>query len=47
MVKINGLVELPDTLILSSVDKFVMVDQTNLTHIRDYVQESQETLKIL
>lgn len=47
MARINDLIELLNTLLLSSIDNIVMVDKSTLTHIQNHVQESQDTIEFL
>ena len=47
MARINDLVELVNTLLLSSIDNIDTVDKTTLTHIRNCVQHSQDTTEFL
>ena len=47
MARINGLVELLNTLFLSFINNTVMVDKTTLTHIQNCIQYSQDTLEFL
>ena len=47
MARINDLVELLNTLLLSIIDNTIMVDKNNLTHIRNCIQDSQDTLEFL
>ena len=47
MAWINELVELLNTLLLSSIDNIVIVDKATLTHIRNCVQEAQGIIEFL
>ena len=47
MAQINGLVELLNTLLLSSIENILMANKTTLTHIRNCVQGSQGTIEFI
>ena len=47
MAQINDLIELQNTIPLSSVNNTVIVDKATLTHIRNCVQDSQDTIDFL
>lgn len=47
MAQINDLVKLLNILVLSSIENTIMVDKTNLIHVRNCVQEVQGTIEFL
>ena len=47
MARLNGLVELLNTLLLYYIDNNVMIDKTTLTHIRNCVKESKDVIEFL